>query len=128
MNAFQSNSFIFSTAQTITDLIKLLGKSVFLKVEKSESKHRLTDEQDVVSFSVGGRDLRVDGDGRELGDDSGPDDDRRTEERRNRLVHQRVGLDEVQVLIRKRFGVVVADPRTRIRNLKKATLVLTGSS
>jgi hypothetical protein len=39
-----------------------------------------------------------------------------------------VGLDEVQVLIRKRFGVVVADPRTRIRNLKKATLVLTGSS
>jgi hypothetical protein len=76
-------------------LIKLLIKYFSQTEKKNKSKHRLTDEQDVVSFSVGGRDLRVDGDGRELGDDSGPDDDRRSEERRNRLVHQRVGLDEV---------------------------------
>ena len=57
----------------------------------------LTNENDVIGLSVGCSDLRVDGDGRELGDDAGPDDDRSPEERRHGLVHQRVSLDEVQV-------------------------------
>ena len=78
-----------------------------------------TDEDDVIGFAVGGRDLGVDSDGGELWDDPGPDDDRSSEERRHRLVHQRVSLDEVEVGVRKWLGRVAAGAGSRTWNLER---------
>lgn len=50
--------------------------------------------------------------------EAGPDDDGLPEEGGHALVHEGVGLDEVQSEVRQRATVVVADPRPRIRHFR----------
>ena len=79
-----------------------------------------TDKYDVIGFPVGGGDLRIDCNGGELGDDAdGSDDNRATKKGWDCLVHQGVGLDEVQVYVRQRFCVVAAGSWSWARHLSR---------
>ncbi len=85
----------------------------------SLGKEKHTDKYDIICFSLSGFDLGMNGKNCESRHQASPDYDWSTEKRQNRIVHQRMFFDKIEINVWQRLCVINTRSWAWAGNLKK---------